>query len=757
VLTLIAARHAGAQTTLPQDLLRDLPNGGNVFALLETTDPEIVTERFNSAGLNVGEPSRVAGFFSSSRQTRYRVGDVDITSAVDGTPLLFPHVAWWDGIGISSRAMSADAPGPSLSIALQPAGMPRRWTTAFETLSSTYEPAAIRDPAPAVSRLQHWRTATAMIAGPISQRAGLRAGVVFSSNATFQRDEAAAAVRRLASLFARTTYTIAGRDELSVLSIVDRGPHDASHAQGSWLRRAGGRERFRAAAGYTSGSRSAREPGPVIDRLTDGPVPLVAAERDRTERVWSLSARLSPPTWLRGHDMTLGGAALRASVTEAALEARTIGETIDGIPARLWEYGPRGESRRHAVSVALFATDRMAWTRIALDVGLRYEHQRGKAEGAFDRTASHALLPSARLVWRWGTPLDLTFAAGARRADNRLTLDLFTVGDRASPLANVYRWSEGASLDARGALVARVGPGATEENPDVSRLDRGLRPSRVDEFTIGVTSAPRGGLSFTVEGVTRRQTRIIRLENVGVPLGAYNRLSAPDDNVDLARPEDDQQLVVYERQPGSFGEDRYVLANARGENAVMGALVIGAQVSSQRVRFAIGATAAAAVGAGGNRGFRIDENDQDALGEVSIDPNASTNARGRLFSDRAYTIKTLLVCRFPRGIRLGLVARYQDGQPFTRMVLVADLNQGTDLVQAFPRGRSRFAFTGTLDLRLAKGIRLGAAQVDVLLDAYNLAGMRKEVEEYVVTGPRFRDITAVQPPRSVHVGARVSF
>jgi hypothetical protein len=35
--------------------------------------------------------------------------------------------------------------------------------------------------------------------------------------------------------------------------------------------------------------------------------------------------------------------------------------------------------------------------------------------------------------------------------------------------------------------------------------------------------------------------------------------------------------------------------------------------------------------------------------------------------------------------------------------------------------------------------------------------MGNEVEERVVTGPGFRDITAVQPPVSVHIGARVHF
>ena len=113
--------------------------------------------------------------------------------------------------------------------------------------------------------------------------------------------------------------------------------------------------------------------------------------------------------------------------------------------------------------------------------------------------------------------------------------------------------------------------------------------------------------------------------------------------------------------------------------------------------------------------------------------------------------------RLPADIRVGAIARYQDGQPFSRMVVVPGLNQGAEAIQAFANGRSRFAFTGTLDVRLQKGFTAGALRVDAILDAYNLLNMTKEVEEYVVTGPRFRETTAIQPPRAMHLGLRIVF
>jgi hypothetical protein len=78
-------------------------------------------------------------------------------------------------------------------------------------------------------------------------------------------------------------------------------------------------------------------------------------------------------------------------------------------------------------------------------------------------------------------------------------------------------------------------------------------------------------------------------------------------------------------------------------------------------------------------------------------------------------------------------------------------------VRAFPNGRNRFTFTGTLDLRVQKGFTVGKARLDAIVDFYNLATRSNEVDEYVVTGPDFRTPTAIEPPHSVHLGVRLTF
>jgi hypothetical protein len=112
----------------------------------------------------------------------------------------------------------------------------------------------------------------------------------------------------------------------------------------------------------------------------------------------------------------------------------------------------------------------------------------------------------------------------------------------------------------------------------------------------------------------------------------------------------------------------------------------------------------------------------------------------------------------PRIFSGAFVARYQDGQPFARLILADDLTQGRDLVQTYGRGGQRFTYTVTLDARIAADWRFaGRRSAGLVLEAFNLLNMANEVEEDIVTGPAFRTITAVQPPRVIHVGVRVGF
>lgn len=763
-------------STLSADVLRDLPAGANLFSILETTQPGVTADRFNSGGLNAGEPARVGGLLGSWSQTLYRVGDISIASPNEGAPLLFPEILFWQQVRITTGLMPATMSAPGLAVSLEPRRPSPQWRGTFEGSASGGSLAASTSSGPpAIDRLYNWAHSSMLLSGPVTaDRLGLVVGGTWTRNSKFERAHPTRLREEVSSGFAHSVLTLSPGVEVLTLGWVQRveaapairaSSHAeaptrdlSAHVQSTIERHEPDKAAWRVFGGYTRRGRTPRtaDVDSVVDRLADGPIPTLVADGRAIERRWSVGARVSPARRTNRQLLQFGADVDRVGAHAPSQFTGSIDELVDGLPARVWRYTSPGlGSRRQATTFAVFASDRVALSaRLTLDGSLRFESIDGRADGGSTSIAWRTFLPRVSLRWDLGTPYHVALVTGYGRSANQLPLGLLAVGDPAAPIADVFRWD--ASWPISGTLIARVGPG-TGGDPAFSRIDPGLKRPYTDEVVIGLDARPRGTLRLGVTGIVRREATLIGLVNVGAPITSYTQFNVRDANADLVSPSDDQDLIVYNRLPESFGQDQYLLTNPGQESATMGAVVVTAQVSTERLFLFIGGTASAAVGSGGNRGFRAIENDQDITGELFTNPNASTYARGRLFSDRAYTIKWTTVYRFPKDVRLGAIARYQDGQPFARLVVVPDLNQGAEAIQAFANGRSRFAFTGTLDVRLQKGFAVGARRFDAILDAYNILNMRKEVEEYVVTGDRFRTPTAVQPPRAFHGGLRVTF
>jgi hypothetical protein len=267
-----------------------------------------------------------------------------------------------------------------------------------------------------------------------------------------------------------------------------------------------------------------------------------------------------------------------------------------------------------------------------------------------------------------------------------------------------------------------------------------------------------GAWRMRMTGVDRRERSLVALVNTGVPLSQYVTLDVPDSGIDVDGNTTATMLRLYGRTPAMFGQDRYTLTNPDGLTAVyQGVDITVDRELFRRWFFRFGGSAYRIESTGESRGFLSTENDHGLLGEAFLSPNALTSAEGRSFFDRAFVIKLSGAYRAPGDVRVGIVARYQDGLPFSRMVLTDAFIQGRDLVMAIPRGAQRFTYMFTLDAKVEKDLTFGRRRVGVILEAYNLTNATIEAEEYVVTGAAFRTVSAVQPPRAVRVGLRVGF
>lgn len=761
-------------SVIPADALRDLPLGDNVYALLETTQSEVISDRFNSAGMNIGGDTRVGGFLGSWSQTRFRIGDVDVTDPMGGGgALLFPEVSFWGNVRVHTGLMPADLNTPGLGVSLEPRRAGSSWERMFTgTLSggSLAAPARTDQPIP-IARLKDVRHGSAVVSGPLSTRASLVAGGTLGRGSSYRREELPDTVNQVTSGFAHLIFSLDANREWRLLGMVQKSDvpfenwslfrdtsastaNTALHVQSTYESHAPDAAQWRVFGGYTRRNRQ-NTIGPstmFIERIVDGPVTsLVESVADTLAARLSGGARLTPrATADPDRHVEYGVDVDYAATTSSNLFAGTVRESVNSFPARIWSYNAvPGDPFRHTLTAAAFAEGKFQLSpHLSLDTAVRGELVRGGADGAATQVTWLSVLPHA--YFRVAFSDRRTLILGYNRTANVLTHNWLAFGDPAAPTARVV------STAAPNTVVARVGPGING-NTGFSAIDDAVKRPYTDELVVGWEKRRSTATRYTLTGIARWEHNALAVVNTGVGASSYAPIPVSDVGKDLIDPVDDRTLVIYNRLPSSFGLDRYLVTNPEQQAARAFGLRMSLEHAGERLFVLFGATASAAQGSGGNRGYGPLENDQDQPGELFTNPNAASYSYGRLFADRAFTIKWTTLYRFPGDVTVGGIARYQDGQPFSRLVVLPNLNQGVEAVQAYPNAGSRYTFTGTLDLRAQKGFRAGTGRVDLIFDAYNLFTRNNEVEEYVVSGAGFRRPTAIQPPRSLHLGLRVTF
>jgi TonB dependent receptor len=775
---------------LTADALGDLPSGGNLFTLLDTVIPEVITDRVDTGGLGTATASRIGAHGSSWTQPVFRLDGIDI-SASDGSgaPLLLPGVVAWDRVDVATGLMPIDVNAPGLAISLTPRRPPAEWTSEIEgivTGPALLAHTVLSNPPP-TARLNSAAYGSAIVSGPLSRnRGGLVVGGSWNRSSRYERADPTLLDAVHGSLFTHLVLTPTPRDEARVIAFAQRstGPLEnrtvfgqptardedrALHGQLVWERHEPG------TMGWSLfGAFSVRQQRPdaitpssiAMERIIDGPVEALLYPGAGTDTAWTIGARLNPRSTAYPRSSGTPRDSLTAGVEVSGHGAGVtpaftgrIGERINGLTARIWEYtNPGSASQWGDLTLAAYAGDRLeVHSRVTLDGGLRFERVTGSRTNARQITWND-LLPRAGFQWELPIPGHISALVAYSRTAHRLVLTDLAWGDAAAPSGSVYRWNSSSPVfhaplpSERGTLIARVGPGSGATAAP-SSIDPALRRPHMDDLTFGFVARPRPDTLFRLVGMGRRERDLIAVVNTAVPQSAYTVIMLSDPGLFGQG----QQLPIYNRPPATFGADRYSLTNpADHETTFVGAELTGL-VDRQPLFLLFGLTAGRSEGLSANRGFRAIENDAALIGELYTNPNARTFAQGRLFTERGYTIKLAGVYRFPYDVRFGWAARYQDGQHFARLVVVPNLNQGPEIVRAFRNGRTRFTFTATLDARLQKGFAVGSNRLALLLDGYNLLNTQIEIEEFQVGGPLSRTTTAVQPPRALHAGLRLSF
>ena len=291
-------------------------------------------------------------------------------------------------------------------------------------------------------------------------------------------------------------------------------------------------------------------------------------------------------------------------------------------------------------------------------------------------------------------------------------LDYLTYGNPNSLGGWVYSWVDLNKdnlfqQEEKGRLLRREGPYFADIDPNLKR-------PYTDEFAFSFNHASQTGWIFTIGSFFRATKNLINTINTGVPLSVYIPeyfIDSGDDRIEHTY--DDLLFTVFNQNPTTLGQDFFLLTNADDNNKP--SYYFGADINllkrfGEKFTFFFSFTAMDVTGTT-NPGNTEFENDDGVIGTLFNDPNTLINSRGKLRFDRAYTSRLGFTYLAPFDIRLAAVIKYYDGQPFSRKIIVAGMNQGPFFIQAHPRGETRYEFNNTIDIRIEKIFSLGSSQL----------------------------------------------
>jgi len=761
--------------------IRDLPSADNLWSLVETAAPFVIVDRVSTGGFGLGRSALMGSRGESWALTTVSLGGLQIRSPTrTGLLPVWPDMNAAEAVTVTSGLAPIEVDTPGVMLGFVPKRPGSSWQGGFDASVTT--PGMVGENAlsfaPSAARVQDWRDAGMFAGGPLTRFTGVFAAAAFSRATSLERDVSDLITSERSSVFAHLVSQPAPGGRIGVLAAVERAsyPFDErrqfvdtavaeqsafSRGQITWDRMTTRGGRRTVALGFQRGTWRPDVPsgatGATIDRVVDGVVPAPAADIAHTQFDVRVEWGSAVVRWgAVAHDLRAGTTIRRAVAGHGIVALPTVSERVAGIPARVWSPAtPAMASTRTLSEVGLYAADRIALgSSFTLDIGVRADVVRGSADGSTSRIKWDTVSPRASFRW---SPAALSIFGGVGRYAGGHPLSWLAFGDPGEVTWNVSRWTD-PDADGMfapgeaGLLVARSGKGAA-----VGSIDPSLRVPRTTEWVVGAEVRPTRYSTLRGSIIIRRQTDLVGVVNTGVGLSDYRVFLVPDINADEGSPQDDQLLPVYERLPSSFGNDALLLTNPDADPVQHDGIEVTYQIASPRWFMLFGATAYRTLGRGGLLGHDVLENDQLVPGDRFWNPNAADDPAGRLFFDRAYVGKWTTAYRAPGDVRLAAVVRYQDGQPFTRFVVVPELAGGPEIVHAYPMGRTRFTYTATVDFRVEKGISRGSRRASLRLDVFNLTNHANELEEDVVSGPNFRLSTVVQPPRTLRLGVRFEF
>lgn len=775
VTLLMAATDARAQDPAPspspspapinwydQDAVKALPTAGSLTARVVQLPSGLVLEREEGVGLFPAEPSRFAFRGGAWTQSRVEIDGFDATDPIFGGRALV-----WGSVDLGEVGVRTDAKGTVLvhNHAAPTAGAGTRFLVQgslglFDSTGNT------ADPIPSLARGHHLFDGLIAASGSSSSGAtswsGALSGVDVSRS---ERDSDLERATARLGVEARAHHT-RGDDRYQGLAMYQgrRAPFGLTTAETrssgmiaglAWTRggQGGSSETTWARGSYRRGVTEDPTFGSALlfERLVDG-TPAMQVPYDATTGKFELEGGRSMGVVGPNVEMNLVARLSRASVSRQQTQSTFVAlERLNGVSAREWTFGGASPSRMSETRASVLMTlSRQMSERTRLTANVEVQRLTVADRDGEGILGSTRILPELRFDWKKSETTELY--AEASIGAPPVPFFTYEAATRNAPTAVARLWRDQngdgrASASELGAEVARRGPASVGVDPDLSLpvMRRVIIGFKMKWHAIGIhaTAWARRDRNLIETALNPPGFEIARIRNI------------PDPSGDIVGASDDQILPIVEESVGSFTSSAYLLTNPSEHRALGEGAELGFETNGRHIHWGLTGAAFRVSGRGGNRGLRVAENDFGVVGESFDRTNADTFGYGRLFFDRAYSLRMWLTANDIRGFTFGALGRYDDGQPFARHVIRYDLPQGPDFVQAIPRGRARLHYTLSVDARLSKRFSLSGADIEISASVFNALGTQFEGEEQVVWLPDYRRINMVQVPRAFLIGLRI--
>lgn len=761
-LRIIERRMLGEGIHLTGRWFTDLASAHDVWALTETVVPFVIADRMDNGGLATGRSALVGSRGSSWTTTRLTFGGAQLIEPNrHGLMPFAADLSTIAAVSVMSGLAGVEHRTPGVIVALTPRSPARVRSGMFgASLTTPGMVAENQHFAPPIQRTEDWYHGEAIVEGPVARDTGVlvsasRARIRFVElddlswtststqvNARATRRSSDNAQLGVMASLQRVSSPFEERRQFRNRQVTEDGTFWQAIVTRDQMLGAGFLEVLASAQGgaFLPDVQSAE--GGTLDRVIDSFVPAPAADV-RTRQFELTSAWHAPMRRSVGghHEFSVGAQLRRVNRVSTRLTSVSVSERVGGLPARLWVPATAElEARPVVFEGGVYVADRISLAAgVTVNAGVRFDWSQGSTRGGATSISWQTVSPRISAQWTRGP---VALFGGAGWYSDPLSLDHLRHGDPGETTFDVFRARDGVR-------VARAGRG-----PDVAAIDPNLMAPRTFEYTGGLELRVGDHLTFRSAAVWRESRRLVASVNAGVPASSYDQLLIADPGEDWSGPGDDGTILVYNRRPETFALDQFLLTNPADATAWYEGLETTWTLRTRPVEMLFGAIMYRTRSWAAYRGFGPIENDQSVVGEVFENPNARPLVQGSNFFDRSYVGKLAGTVHLPLAFRFGFAARYQDGQPFSRIVVVPDLATGPEMIHAYRTGRTRYTYTLTLDLRLQKTLRIMGREAAVMVDVFNATQHKNEVNEDAATTPLFRLSTAVQPPMTARVGMR---